>query len=121
MIQGRIYYRNKLSGDMGYLVETGDTKMVRIDDDLRVVPFSAQWEKARDERKLTEHQVAQIAFEADKKLCFHLGLHKLAKRQWVDLEQTVRASWMSGKRRFEDVDRQVLYSSVFEAMKDLLA
>lgn len=72
--------------------------MLRLDrpneEILRPLKGNAEWILDRDHRPLTKYQVAQICFEADRKLCFALGLHDNARKEWIGLTDNQRIAWM---------------------------
>jgi hypothetical protein len=42
---------------------------------------------------MTKLQLVQIAYEADRKLCFFLGLHGEARREWASMREQDRLKW----------------------------
>lgn len=89
----RVYYRHVQTGDRGYMVKVNGIDHIQLDRANQEIirPFKAQeWSVDRDYRPLTKFHVAQIAYEADKRLCFYLGLHMQASKEWIDLTEDKR-------------------------------
>lgn len=93
----RLWYRHKDTADRGYAVRREGKDGVRRDrpavDD---VSFTlSDWKREADEMpRFSSIQIAQICFEADKKLCWALGHPDLAKRDWKDMTERQRISWV---------------------------
>jgi hypothetical protein len=59
-----------------------------------VRPFrEGEWSPVREFRPLTRLQLVQVAYEADRKLCFFLGLHAEARREWNAMRENDRLAW----------------------------
>lgn len=94
----RQYYRHRQTSDRGWLVRREGRPAIRYDrgPDLDMHVFNVgDWEPEREALPLLgPSQVSQICFEADKKLCWALGHHDLAKRDWLELTDKQRSKWM---------------------------
>lgn len=94
----RSWYRHKQTSDRGYLVKREGRDAIRYDRPAvdQYVHNMDEWEPLSESLPaLGLAQVAQICFEADKKLCWALGHIDLSKREWLDLNERVRAKWIS--------------------------
>lgn len=92
----RKFFRETTKGDLGYLVKRGGKTMVRLDRPMEevILPFRKnKWAPDVKHRPLGKFQVAQVAFEADRKLCTALGLHEKARRDWMSLTDEQRMLW----------------------------
>lgn len=95
--ESKTYYRHRLTGDRGYLVERGDKTFIRLDRPAEVIerPFViGEWIEEFELRNFTEVQMATVAFEADKKLCLFLGLPGEASAVWLNMSEQKRISFM---------------------------
>lgn len=114
----RIWYRDIQKGDLGYLVRRNGKTMVRLDrpmEDL-VRPFRKNvWQADKEHRPITRHQVAKVAFEADKALCKVLGLHDKARREWQDLPEDMRIAWVE-KGPEDRLERTRVYRGMMAAL-----
>lgn len=94
----RVYYRHQSSGQLAYQVtRLGRKDMLkydRVNEEIIVAYRPAEWAIEREWRPLTKASVARIAFEADKALCFGLGLHDKAKKEWLSLDDREKQLWM---------------------------
>jgi hypothetical protein len=94
----RSYYRHVTTGDLGWMVRREGKDHIKLDrpaQDLVKLFRPEEWIVEQEYRTLTRQQFAQIAFEADKKLCHFLGEHDLARRQWLELHERVRIAWVN--------------------------
>lgn len=116
----RVYYRHNQTGDRGYLVRREGRDAIRRDrPNIDDYTFQlGDWNKEVVEAKrFTEVQIAIIQFEADKKLCWALGLPALGKREWIDLTEKARLDWM--KEGPKTPERAGLYKLVGEYLRSL--
>lgn len=92
----RTYYRHVMTGDRGWLVRREGKDMVKLDRPMQdiVRPANAEWQQEPARAPMTLAQVAQVMFEADKKLCYWLGLHLEARAEWASLLEEERLEWM---------------------------
>lgn len=94
----RVYFRNNATGDRGYMVERYGATHIRYDrvGVDQTVPFDPlKWtEEARAERRWNAHEVAQVAFAADRRLCLAMGLHKTSRVEWHTMTEDERIRWL---------------------------
>jgi hypothetical protein len=96
-LQERQYHRSRQTGERGYMVRRKGTDFIRLDRPQQEIlrPFrESEWIPDVEHRPFTKAQVAQVCFEADRKLCFFLGLHDKAKKEWLSLSDEHRIGWM---------------------------
>jgi hypothetical protein len=97
-LSGRVWMRHKQTSDRGYLVEREGRKAIRYDRGPAIdqhVFNVGDWEPLSEALPaLSVAHVAQVCFEADKKLCWALGHHDLARREWIDLNEKTRVKWI---------------------------
>lgn len=114
----RTYYRHTMTGDLGWLVRRDGKDYIKYDRPSHIMerPFRDQdWIAEREHRPLTRLQLAQVAFEADKRLCFFLGLHDQSRREWLSLKDEQRIAWSSAGPPNKG-GRQELYQAVMAAL-----
>lgn len=90
------WYRDCVTADRGYLVRRNGVEMIKLDRpaDNIVRPLSGhRWTIDKDVRPLSKHNVAQVAFVADRLLARFLGDHA-DKRDWHELKQRERIEFM---------------------------
>lgn len=95
----RVYYRHKETSDRGYLVRREGRDAIRYDRgpgvDQHIFKLSDWNLESTATEKYSDMQIAQVCFEADKKLCWALGQLDLSKRDWLnDLTEKGRREWM---------------------------
>lgn len=118
----REYYRQTTTGDRGWRVQRGGKDMIRLDRGAKetCLPLrQGQWEREAEHRPLSRDAAAQIAFEADKRLCFALGLIGLARLEWHGLTQQHKRAWMLEGPSTPRV-RHELYRAIFDVLDPLL-
>lgn len=114
----REWYSHHQTGDRGYKVIRGGEEKIKLDrpmEDLTHKFNESQWVAEADYRPMQVAQVAQIAFEADKKLCFWLGKHEKSRKEWASLSDKQRQFWLSEGPK--EVQRKELYEGIFGAMR----
>lgn len=92
----RLFYRHVTTGDLGWLVRREGHDCIRLDrpaQEITRLYKEVEWIPEREHRPLTKLQLVQIAFEADKRLCFFLGKHDLARREWLSMKDEQRIAW----------------------------
>lgn len=116
----RVYYRHNQTGDRGYIVKREGKDAIRRDRP-NVDDYTFQlgdWvAEVADARKFTEIQIAAVQFEADKKLCWALGLPTLSRREWVDVPEKQRFDWM--KEGPKTPERSGLYTLIGDYLRSL--
>jgi hypothetical protein len=103
------WYRNIISGQRGWKVTRKGDPRVRLADYTNDVnrKLDGDWVPDDEKRKMTRAQVGQICFEADKKLCFFIGLKENATKQWNDLHEEKRREWIESGPRVHPVRKAV--------------
>jgi hypothetical protein len=94
----REWFSDAKTGDRGWLVRRDGRQYVRLDrgENETLRPYQEHgWIPLKEVRPLTRMQLSQVAFEADRKLCFYLGLHNEARREWLSLSDEARIKWMA--------------------------
>ncbi len=103
----REWYRDVISGQRGWRVIRNGQPRIRIDgyasinkegktvaQDITKKFNPGEWVPDNEKRPMTRAQIGQICFEADKKLCFFLGLKENSSKQWNDLHEEKRRDWI---------------------------
>lgn len=117
----RVWYSHVKTGDLGWMVVQDGEKYIRLDRPNQEIlkPFRpALWREERAYRPLTRHQLAVIAFEADKKLCLALGLQDKARKDWLNLTADERIAWMDHGPT-KPAERATLYKAIMDAVGPL--
>lgn len=117
----RVYYTHAQTGDRGYLVKrygSDHIKYDRVGPD-QTIPFRPQdWREDVARRPLQEHEMAQIAYEADRRLCRALGKVREANRQWIDLPDAERIRFVQSGPAVPRADlRMWLYRAIITVLK----
>jgi hypothetical protein len=122
----RVYYRNRDTGELAYLVRFGDKTKLRLNrpNELVIVRLDLnRW--FEDDHKgydLQPMQRALVALEADKALCRLLGLPVLAKRDWARLRDTERIAWLeNGPDSIGDPARDRARYALWKAVMGVMA
>jgi hypothetical protein len=114
----RVYYRHNQTGDRGFLVTREGREAIRRDrpaiDDYT---FELKdWNKeAPETARYSDLQIAMVQFEADRKLCWAIGLADLSKREWVDMTEKQRLAWL--KTGPASPTRAGLYKAIGEHLR----
>lgn len=100
MSDRRLYYRHRTTGDLGYLFELDGKQVIHLDrigdEEANLRPFiEQQWQPEEVRRPLTRHQLAIIAWDADKSLCRMLGQGHEARKEWLSLSDAARQQWIA--------------------------
>lgn len=115
----RTWYRNRESGQLAYLVTRGGKSMIRLDrPDQEIVRqfHEAEWIPEVEHRPVTRAQCAQVAYEADLKLCLMLG--DFQKRQvWHNLHEDVRIRWTDKGPPARPAIRQDLFRNIMQTLE----
>lgn len=115
----RVYYRHRDTGQLAYLVERGGGTRIKLDrggPEIVRAFHPQEWNPERELRPLTRAQVAQVAFEADRRTCFFLGLHEDARREWHDLRDEERIRYVDQGPSSPELRRKV-YAHVMQAFE----
>lgn len=95
--ENKPYYRHRLTGDRGYLLERDGKPYIRLDRPAEIIErlfVPGEWIEEFELRNFTEVQMATVAFEADKKLCLYLGLPTESSAVWLNMPEQKRISFM---------------------------
>jgi len=115
----REYYLHLETGDRGYLVTRDGRPAIKWD---RAMAKDAthelhKWKKMVDEVPLFSlHQIAMVAFVADKEVCRALGQVDIAQRQWIDLSEKQRRDWMVDGPKAKTGPRRHVYQAILKAL-----
>lgn len=93
----REWWRNIRDGQRGYKVRRNGVWRIRLDrpeQDINLPMTGYAWTVDHDLRPLNKHDVATVAFAADKRLCFVLGDHESSRREWHELTEQERIRFM---------------------------
>lgn len=115
----RVWYTHATTGDRGYAVRREGRDLVRRDrPGIDDVSDPRDWKRIVDETPtFSAIQIAQICFEADKKLCWALGQPDLAKREWLDLSEAARIKWLNEGPRTSK--RAALYAVIRDHLRSV--
>ncbi len=121
MPDARLYYRNKQTGDLGYLIDSFGKPSIRLDrggpDDINTRPFiEGEWEPEDVRKPLTRHQVALLCFKADQELCKLIGKGHEARREWLSLSDGDRQKWVA-LGPDDDGIRDDMFGAIMKAME----
>lgn len=89
----RQWYRSASTSDRGWLVRRDGMSFIRLDRPSQELlrPFrDHDWIAEVEHRPLTPHQVSEVCFAADRALCKVLGMHDLARKEWMTLTDRER-------------------------------
>lgn len=114
----RVWYRHAQTGDRGYAVKRLGKDAVRYDrPNVDDVSFELKnWHKETDEvPQFSALAIAQVAYEADRKLCFHMGRFDLAKREWLEMTDKQRRTWV--EKGPPGAPRAELYAKICEVLR----
>lgn len=115
----RVFYRHITTGDLGWLVRRDGKDCIRFDrpsQEIVKLFKESEWILEREHRPLTRLQLCQVAFEADKRLCFFLGKHDLARRDWLMLKDEDRIAW-SQRGPGPGTGRRELFQAVMSVLE----
>ena len=119
----RTYYRSTEHGQRGYLVKTDDGKdMIRLDRPMEVILEKPgdHWKLDTQVYPMSEVQIAQVAFVADRALCGALGKHKDSREEWLSLTDRARLKFMREGPCTGDV-RDELHDAIVGTLRGLIA
>lgn len=109
----RCYFRNSVSGNLGWLVKRNGKDAIRLDRlDECIVPMGPDWKPEVQKLSLTDFQIAQVAYEADRKLGFFSGRQR--PKDWSMLPEDERLKFA------EDGPSGELRQKLFRAIHEVL-
>lgn len=117
------YRQGGSGGQLGWLVRRNGADRVKLDREAEEItlPFKAgDWVPEREHRPMTVAQLAQVAFEADRVLCFFVGLPANKKKDWVSLSDDQKIAWMDKGPTKHEI-RKALYRAVSDALRPFAA
>ncbi len=117
----RHYYRSTTTGDLGFMITQEGQPFIMLDrpNERIIKPWRKhEWIVELEHRPMTEAQIAQVAFEADKKLCLLLGMHDKATREWMSLYEEQRIEWTTDGPKGNRY-REHLYRSIMDVLAPL--
>ena len=84
----RTYYRSRTDGQRAYLVKRDGEECLRLDRPSEAIykKLDANWVADVQHHVANAHQVAKVAFIADRALCHIVGAHQEAKEEWINLK-----------------------------------
>lgn len=116
----RKWFRHVMTGDAGYLVVRDGKQHMRYDRPGidHVIPYKeSQWIEETNAAPLTPHQVAQICYAADKQLCYFVGLHDKARKDWLSLRDQDRIAFTEDGPT-KPALRQLLYLAIKSVLRE---
>lgn len=117
----RIYYRNNATGDRGYLVQRHGADHMKFDrgingaDETRLFK-PEDWTLEENRPGMNAHEIAQVAFEADRRYCKSKGLRE-ARVEWLNLTDDERIRWVKEGPKAQDVRRR-LWAAIVKVLAD---
>ena len=116
----RVYYRSSLDGQRAYVVRRNDQECLRLDrpGEELLRPKDATWRLDTQTYPLTRHQLAKVAWVADKALCACIGEHQESKKEWLNTPERERIRFMKDGPDEGNI-RDQLYSAIMDSLKDL--
>ena len=115
----RQWFAHADSGDMGWLVRRDGKDFIRLDrgaTDHLVEYRPARWVPKADHKRLTDYQMAEVAFEADRRFLRATGRIPEARLEWRDLRDEKRRDWMH-RGPNEAGPRKMLYDAIVSVLK----
>lgn len=121
----RTYYRSARDGQRAYLVRRGGKDMMRLDREMEEILHPVdlanmhEWRPDNQVHPINTHQLAQVAFAADRELCRVLGKPVEARREWLSMKEQDRVKWMQDGPDTGDI-RDDLYDAIQGTLGSLL-
>lgn len=113
----RTYYRHMRTGDLAYMVRREGADVLRYDRPNEEIlrKITGEWQREAERVPYSKHQVAAVAFAADRALCAMMGQHKESREQWSSLHEKERLEYMKHGPRAGGV-RDRLWSAIFQLL-----
>lgn len=113
----RILYRDKQTGDLGYLVRRNGQDRIRLDrPGQEIIRKLEDFDEENEFRPYNLHQVAVLAFESDKHLARMQGNHGDSRREWMNLREEERIRFMQHGPKGGGL-RGELWSAIMDVLK----
>lgn len=118
-IAKRVWFTHIVTGDRGYSVRRDGKDMIRYDRPMiDQVSDPRDWKPMADDvPDFSELQIALVAFEADKKLCWAMGRMDLAQRDWLNQSEAARRKWVADGPAGGSARRVALHAAIRGALK----
>lgn len=118
----RVYYKNVATGDRGFMVRRHGADHIRYDrpgsDQTRLF-HADEWTLEQQSRRLPAHEIAQVAFAADRRVCRVLGKLQESRKDWIDLDNEERVRWVKeGPKVPANSMRARVWRAIVNAMVD---
>lgn len=116
----RTYYRSRQDGQRAYLVKNEGKECLRLDRPSEAIykPLGPDWIADSQHYVANAHQVAKVAFIADRALCPLVGDHIEAKVEWINLKEQERIRFMENGPEVGGI-RDKLFKAVTRTLKEL--
>jgi hypothetical protein len=116
----RVYYRSKLDGQRAYIVRKDGFEMLRLDRPSEEIyrKLNAEWVPDKRIYSANPHQVAKVAFIADRALCAVVGDFLESKQEWLNLREAERIRFMQLGPNVGGI-RDKLFKAVMKTLKEL--
>lgn len=95
--------------------------MIRLDREMEEILHPMDmgiWKADQQVHPINQHQLAQIAFMADRELCRVTGRTIEAKKDWLSLREQERVAWLQHGPDTGDI-RDDLYDAIIGTLKVL--
>lgn len=94
----RQWFRSRIDGNLGFLVERNGRKYIQLNRNAEVIqkPYNENdWDPQASPHRFNVHQIGRVAWEADKAFCrLCLGLHNEARESWDKISPERRERWL---------------------------
>ena len=116
----RVYYRSSVDGQRAYVVRRNDEECLRLDrpGEELIRKKDGTWKLDEQLYPLTAHQLAKVAWVADKALCACIGEHTESKKDWLNTPERERIRFMKEGPDMGNI-RDQLYTAIMTSLKDL--
>ena len=116
----RVYYRSRLDGQRAYIVHHEGEECLRLDRPAEHVyrKLNADWAPDVQTYGASPHQVAKVAFIADRALCAITGDHVESKEEWINLPEKERIRFMEEGPDSGGI-RDELFKAITRTLKEM--